>query len=502
MGLLFGVDFDTERVRIGAYDPEQGRLIAIAEAPYPTTCPRAAWAEQHPPDWWAAFVQATHQLFDAGCPRDVQAIAIAADAATVVFAQADGTPVRPAIVWADTRADAEAALTGTIEHPVLNYSGGGASPEWLVPKAMWVSRHELPTYAAAEVIADKIDYINFRLTGTWAASRLNATCKWHYDPLNGKFHADLFEDLGVPGLIEKMPGRVLPVGEPIGPVRDDVAAECGFSGAPLVVQGGIDAHLSMLGAATLDEGEMLIAGLSSVVHLCHTRQPHYMPGIWGPYPHALLDDHWIIEGGQIAGESAIGWLVDKIYQLDDIGHRKLIAAASDLEPFSTGLLALDHWNGSRTPYRDPRLRGALLGMSLAHDRVSLYRATVEAVALGTANVARSFVVDGGVPVSRVVVGGSMWQNRLWLQATADALGLPLHLTHKPITVMAGVILGACATGHGDSFMTIAREMVSYGTVIEPDLENHQRYQERLTRYREATELLAPLLRHLADTETD
>jgi ribulose kinase len=47
----------------------------------------------------------------------------------------------------------------------------------------------------------------------------------------------------------------------------------------------------------------LLASRTSVVHLTHTLEPKFIKGIWGPYPSALLEGRWLIEGGQVSGGS-------------------------------------------------------------------------------------------------------------------------------------------------------------------------------------------------------
>ncbi|MDP1044946.1 FGGY-family carbohydrate kinase, partial [Klebsiella pneumoniae] len=106
--------------------------------------------------------------------------------------------------------------------------------------------------------------------------------------------------------------------------------------------------------------------------LMHTPKRIDVPGIWGPYPDALLDGQWLMEGGQVSAGSILNWLAQKMFGLDDAGHQQLIRKAAALQPGSTGLLVLDYWMGNRTPYRSPDMRGAIMGLSLNHDRHDLY----------------------------------------------------------------------------------------------------------------------------------
>ena len=120
---------------------------AEREASYETRHPRPGWAEQSPLDWWEALGKATRGLMaDLGAP-EIDGVCVATTASTVVACKRDGTPLRPALLWMDCRAAEEADRTAASRHPVMAYSGGGDAAEWLVPKSMWLARHEPEIYA-------------------------------------------------------------------------------------------------------------------------------------------------------------------------------------------------------------------------------------------------------------------------------------------------------------------------------------------------------------------
>ena len=495
--IFLGADFGTGGVRVGAFDPSTLRLTEVSEEAYTTSYSHPGWAEQWPGHWWNAFVSATRKLLRKRSITEVGGITVSTTASTVVVTEADGSPLRPAILWMDARADAEACFTGTIKHQVLRYSGGSDAVEWLVPKAMWLAKNEPETYRRAARIVEAVDFINFRLTGEWVGSKLNATCKWNYDPGIGGFHPSLFASFGIPDLQEKLPSRIVPVGKAIGTMRPEVAEELGITSHPLVIQGGIDAHMAMLGAGTIDPGELLIIGGTSVVHLTHTLEPKFIKGIWGPYPSALLEDRWLIEGGQVSSGSILGWLAEHIFGLSSEGHHELIREVEKLSPCSSSLLTLDYWMGNRTPYRDAKLRGVIMGLSLFHDRAYMYRSAMESVALGSQNVVDSFETQG-IPLDHVVVAGGILNNRVWLKTLVDVLGRPVHLTvDANLSILAGAIAGTVALGLFPTLEKASKAIVKYDQVLEPDKNRHKLYAEALERYRRATDALTPILHELA-----
>jgi ribulose kinase len=397
----------------------------------------------------------------------------------------------------DCRAAEQADRTARSRHPVMAYSGGGDAAEWLVPKAMWLADNEPEIYARAEVICECLDYVNFMLTGRWVASRMNAACKWNYDSAAGRFVDAIYADFGVPDLPGKLPNAVYPVGAPIERLSAAAAEHLGLRNRPILAQGGIDAHIGMVGADTMAPGELLLIGGTSVVQLFQLPSGSPVDGFWGPYPHALIDDHRLVEAGQVSAGSVLSWVSGDMFQLDDAGLEALFRAAEALPVGGAGVLALDFFMGNRTPYRDPLLRGAFLGLSLGHDRAALYRAAVEGVALATAHVLKR-MGELGVTCRRIVSAGGYAKNRLWLKATVDAIGLPVQLLPDAnLTILGAAACAANGAGLVKDLFAAAKAVAQPSITVTPDMAAHARYRELLDEYLEATALLTPLLRRLA-----
>ena len=497
MARVLGLDFGTGGIRAGVFDIARRAMLGEREVGYATRYPHPGWAEQSPLEWWDALGKAVRGLMhDLGTP-EIDGICVATTASTVVVCAVDGMPLYPALLWMDCRAATQAGRTAQSRHPVMAYAGGADAAEWLVPKAMWLAANAPAIYAQAGRICECLDWVNFMLTGVWAGSRMNATCKWNYDSVLGVFHPDLYADLGVPDLPDKLPAAIHPVGGPIARISETARAHLGLANRPVLAQGGIDAHIGMLSAGTLALGELLMIGGTSVVHLFQLAEEQPVPGFWGPYPHALVDDHWLVEAGQVSAGSVLTWLCRDMFGLDEAGAARLSQEAAGFAVGGTGLLTLDYFMGNRTPYRDPLLRGAVAGLSLGHSRAALYRSAIEGIALGSANVLKR-MKEMGVPVRRIVTAGGYARNRLWLQATVDAIGLPVLLRPEANLSIIGAA-AAAATGAGlvpDLFAAAAAVSLPAVTV-EPDPTAHARYSELLAEYLELSDLLAPLSRRLA-----
>ena len=501
MGLLLGLDLGTEGARVGAFT-EDGTALGSVHRPYATTFPRAGWAEQDPDAWWAAVVDAARTLLATDACRaagPVLAVASATTASTVAVLDADGRPLRPAILWMDSRASSQAARTAGLagKHPVLAWSGGSDASEWLLPKAVWLKEHEPATWARAARVVEALDYLTFRLTGRWVGSQMNAVCKYNYDGLRGAFPVELYADLGVADLVERLPDQILPVGSVAGPLTREAAEAFGIAaGAPVVV-GGIDAHVSLLSCGASDDVVSLVSGTSSAI-IAEVDEPTETTEIWGPYPHALRTTKWLVEGGQVTSGSVLTWAAEGIMGVAREDLSALVEGASRVEAGAHGLLALDTFMGNRTPYRDARLRGAVVGLTLGTTREELYRASVEAVACGTKGVVDSFE-RAGVACGRLVFSGGIEKNRLWQQVTVDVLGREAEIVDGDnLTLRACAVIGAAGAGLVSGLDEGAAAYAPRTRTLTPDPARHALYRQTYADYVGLMQALTPLMHASVD----
>jgi len=197
----------------------------------------------------------------------------------------------------------------------------------------------------------------------------------------------------------------------------------------------------------------------------------------------------IIEGGQTSTGSVIAWF--KRTFAEGVDFDTLNAQAAALPPGAEGLLAVDHFQGNRTPHTDPLARGAITGLSLKHTQAHVYRALVESICLGTRAIVDAF--GEAFSARRIVVAGGATRSPFWLQVHADTLGLPLELTEETEACALGsAILAAHGAGHYDSIDAACAAMVRVARRVEPDMAAHAAYAPIYDRYRAAYHALQPL----------
>lgn len=496
--LFLGVDIGTQSLRAALFT-RTGVGLAIASSPLKTTYPRPTWAEQRPQAWWDALCQVVPRcLAQAGADASqVAALALDAMSSTVVAVDGEGKPLRPAIMWMDTRAHVQAARVSVSGAPVLRYAGRTVSPEFGIPKALWLRENEPDIYARTEVICECLEWLNFRLTGQWSASRNTATCKWSYIPSEGGWPNDLLKRLDATDLSERWPGGGTPPTYPgavIGTLTATAPAALGLRSGTPVAQGAIDAYAAAIGMNTLQPGQLgIILGTSSC-HMAISDKGVFGTGSWGPYPEPVMPGMWILEGGQTATGSIVRW----VEQMLGAGRtlNDLDADAVAVGPGANGLLALDYWQGNRSPRQDPLARGVFVGLTLSHDVGHLLRAVYEATTFGTRHIIEDMAAHGFYPNDMVITGGGT-HSRLWLQLHADICGLPVVLTSQPeATVLGAAMCAAVGAGAFPDLRSAGVAMVQERERIEPNPAARASYDELYGYYLAAYDALRPVMHTL------
>lgn len=484
MSCVLAVDGGTESLRARIYDLNGTCIASHAEA-YETTFSPGARAEQNPDDWWDSLCKATRAcLAEAGLSGDqIEAMAYATTCCTVVALDKAGKPLRPAIMWMDVRADkeAEAVLATGDTRLKLNADGAGpVSAEWMIPKALWIRRNEPEIYDAAETICEYQDYLTLRLTGERCASLNNVGLRWHYANREGGWAESLVGKLGMPDLVGKWPARVAAPGEVVGPLTPQAADALGLTSRTLLVQGGADALIGMIGLGVSQPGQLCLITGSSHLQFGVTEQPFHAPGIWGAYADIVYPDRYIIEGGQTSTGSIINWL--KRFVGDSFDFDEMNRKAAALPPGAEGLIVQDHFQGNRTPYTDALSRGAITGLTLAHEPHHVFRAVMEGISMGTRAILDAFA-KGGYQGREMIAGGGATNSDLFMQIHADAAGIPVRIpasTDGPS--LGSAILAAYGAGRFDSIDEGISAMIRPGRVIEPNPAAVRAYEEIYARY--------------------
>ena len=498
MDYYIGIDIGTGGVRTGIFDREGKSVIFCAE-PIELSIPQSGWAEQDPDEWWSALCASCRRAIQESgiAPSLIKGLSVDTTCCTVMFSGDDMVPMRPAIMWKDMRAADQAKFMAASGHDALKYNGyGPVSAECLPAKVLWVKQNEPEIYNHATRVYECTDWIMYKLTGRYTASLNCASCRWYYNSREGGYPKSFYNTIGLEDLIEKLPPEVLPMGECAGQLRADSAAEMGLVEGIPVGEGGADAFVGVIGLNAVDNGKMALITGSSHLHVALIDREMHSKGMWGTYPDAIVPGKFMIEGGQTSTGSIVNWIKNQLCGYYAVQAEKegvsvydiLNREAEKLPVGADGLVALDFFQGNRTPHVDPNVRGMIYGLSLIHTPAHIYRAIVESICFGTKAIIDRFEESGFSP-SGIVISGGVVKSRFWLQTHADVCDVPIIVPKETEAPCLGsAILGAVAAGAYPDIVTAAENMTGVDYILEPNHDKHQEYMFYYKKYREFYEL--------------
>jgi ribulose kinase len=412
----------------------------------------------------------------------VAGISVASTAVSVVTVGAKDEVFGPVILWMDTRAAAEAAEIATTKHPALRYTGGSVSAEWMLPKALWLKRHEPERYQHAALIVELHDLIIHALTGRWVLSRPTICAEWTYLPPPDGWPVDLLEAVGLDDLVRRWPTIVLPAGGLVGKLSREAARDSGLPAGIPVSQGLMDSYAAAIAANPFIGGRLTVSLGSSSSYLVLTDRPIFDERLLGPVRGAF-PGHWVVQGGQTSAGTCLRWFAAKF--APGTSFKELDEEAKKIPPASGGVGALDTFQGSRTPHRDPGARGGFFGLGLHHGRAHLYRALLEAVAYGGRQII-DVMRSRGVEVRDLIFCGGGSRSSIWMQTHADVLGVPITvLANDAPAALGAAICAAVGCGLHETLENASATMTQTGSTYKPNDRLASLYQAGYERYQDA-----------------
>jgi L-ribulokinase len=461
---LIGLDFGSESARGVLIDVGSGRQSAYHAHSYRHgIMTRALPGGQALPTGFALqnaadYLEAAEAILRTiGEGRNVAGIGVDFTASSPLPALADGRslseiaphdPHAYVKLWKHAGAQAYAEAINRAGGSFLANFGGRISGEWTLAKAAQIAAEAPEIWRRCDKFIESGDWLVWRLTGREARSLDFAAYKAQYAA-----------GAGYPShLVEGLEGRLsppLPVGSPAGPLSKEWRERAGILGEPIVAVAVIDSHVA-LPAVGAHEPSILVGALgTSAAYLLLDDAERPMPrGAEGRAYGAALPGLWCYEAGQAAFGDILAWFVRTFPRSDDVAENFEFynREAARLLPGQNRLVAIDWWNGNRSPFADKGLRGLIAGFDLSTSAVDIYRALMDGICFGGRSIVDGFR-DGGLSVDRIVLtSGLANSNSFLLQIMADVLGQTVHVPEldNP-TCVGAAIHAAVACGVATSF---------------------------------------------------
>ncbi|WP_119392029.1 FGGY-family carbohydrate kinase [Taklimakanibacter lacteus] len=492
--IFLGLDLGTSGCKLIAFDAE-GRELAKAHRAYRAVSPGPGLFELDAELVWREAEACFREVAAERLPGAVRTLAISVLGEAIVPVDKSGQALAPSPLSADLRATEETRELGEAIGPerITAMTGQPLSPHMSLPKLIWWRKHR------PDLVARSWKFLCF---GEFALMRLGfepvidegmASRTLAYDLERRRWSPELLEKAG---LDERRMAGVAESGIDLGIIAPAVAERLALPKGVHVMLGGHDQPMGALGAGIVAPGmasyalgttEALVVALGQ-----RSRElgRHNIPC----YPH-VMPGHYVGLAGSESGGRVLAWyhgILAAGGNADALDE--LLGRLPDSLP--TWPIFLSHLAGSGSVLNDPASLGAFHGLRFGTTADDMLLAVLEGITFEQAlNLETLTQIAGPVDLVRAMGGGT--RSALWLQMKADILNRPImKLPVRDAPCLGAAILGRAAIERQRPVAEIARYMVAGGQVIEPRVQRHAIYAERLDIYRSLYKALRPLASRL------
>lgn len=434
--MLLGIDLGTSSVKALLMTAE-GTVLGEASSAYPVRSPQPGWAESDPQDWWEGVAIAV-QAAVAERRHQVTAIGLSGQMHGVVLCDEAGTPLHPAILWADARSHSllgpyqalEPSWRDRLANPITTGMAGVS--------LLWLQQHQPVSSQTARWALQPKDWLRLQLTAAAATEPSDASGTLMYDVAGDRWFTQLLNHLHL--RTDWLP-EILPSSQVAGYLTPSAAAHLQLPSGVPVVAGAADTAAGLLGNGLLQPGIVqLTIGTGAQLATLRDRpicDPHGNTHLF----RSALPQQWY----SLAAMQNAGLALEWVRQILGMTWPELYDV-TQVPPGSEGLTFLPYLTGDRTPHLNPQPLGAWVGLGLHHTRAHLARAALEGVAFSIRQGLNALMATGiSVTALQLAGGGSLHPQ--WRQLLAEVLQVELHSSgYAAASARGAALLAGLGTG--------------------------------------------------------
>lgn len=480
-------DIGTSSIKTKLYTLK-GEVAGDIKKEYALSYPQTGWVEVHPETIWKAVQTSIKHLIRSARIKseDIEGISISGMTPSCLPVNNNGDPLRPALIWCDSRAIEECDwIRENIGVEVIHrICGNTIAPYFGGPKWLWFKNKESGLFGDTWKLLQCNSYIIYKLTSEVAMDFSQAgLCVPFFDLRKKAWSYELCDTLG-------FDMDVLPEIFSSSQVVGETSASCkGFGlekGIPVVAGGG-DFACSALGCGVFQIGE--------ACQMLGTAGDFIIPVEGKQFDPRLINTLHVSGGyvsfGNVLAGGVVNWfrnLFEALHGDGEVDFQVLEEGAGKISPGSDGLIMLPQLIGGIAPEWDVYRRGVIFGISRSHGPFHIYRAILEGVAYAFRYILEIALETGAEIKSIVAVNGGA-KNRLWRQIFADVMDLKVkYYVLGGDATIGDAALAAKGIGYIDSF-DMVKNWLGEAEENQPNHRIHEKYLQYYRIYRDIYEHL-------------
>lgn len=487
--LLLGLDIGSSSVKAALISTDSGKVVAAAQSPteeMAIDAPQSGWAEQHPDLWWQHTCTAIQKslLKAEANPTEIVAIGVAYQMHSLVAIDKSGKPVRPSIIWCDSRAVAigDKAFKSLGEHYCLtNFLNSPGN--FTASKLKWVKENEPAVYSRITKFMLPGDYIAFRLTGEISTSDTGLSEGMLWDYQKKGVAKSLLDHYGID---PSLTAEVRPVFSITGQVNKQGASEAGLiEGIPVSYRAG-DQPNNAFSLNVLNPGETAAtAGTSGVIYSVTDQNAFDPKSRVNAFIH-VNNKPEAIRNGILLCVNGTGilnsWIRKNFTSTTPIEYQHMNELAAKVKAGSEGLLMLPFGNGAERILENKVLQASWHGLDLnRHTQAHVFRAAQEGIVFA---LMYGFEILQAMKVNTKVIRAghaNMFLSPVFRRAFVNTIGVDLELYDTDGA--KGAALGAGVGAGIYSSFTEAFEGLKLLHAEQPDASLQKEYSETYSHWK-------------------
>ena len=487
---LLGYDIGSSSVKASLVEVESGRTAASAFYPKseaPILSAQSGWAEQNPDAWWEYLKMATVEVLGQVSGASVSAIGISYQMHGLVCVGKDLKPLRPAIIWCDSRAVPygnkaceDLGADWCLGH-LLNSPGN-----FTAAKLSWVKENEPELFEKIYKIMLPGDYIALRLTGELCTTVSGLSEGMMWDFAQNRPAKELLDYFG---FSEDILPEVRPTFSEQGRLSAAAAAELGLAaGIPVTYRAG-DQPNNALSLNVLNPGEIAAtAGTSGVVYgvLGEVNfDPQSRVNTFAHVNHTASDPRLGVLLC-INGTGILNSWVRRNIAFDGMTYPGMNALAKESPVGSRGISILPFGNGTERMLGNIAPGCSFHGIDFnRHGRADILRAAQEGIVFSF-QYGMEIMQQMGMKIDRIHAGNAnMFLSDVFRETLASVSGATIELydTDGSVGAARGAGLGAgIYSGPAEAFGTLHRlALVEPASDRSPYQDAYVLWRDRLQR---------------------
>ncbi|WP_225046601.1 xylulokinase [Lacticaseibacillus kribbianus] len=495
MEYVIGVDLGTSAVKV-LLVTRDGAVVATGSRPYPLSQPQPGYNEQNPDHWVEATAGAIKDVLRQSgvAAADVKGLSYSGQMHGLVLLNAAGRPLRPAILWNDTRTTKQSEeIMATMGQTFVDITRNRPLEGFTLPKLLWVKENEPEIFAQATTFLLPKDYLRYKMTGQIQMELSDAAGTVMLDVAAGRWSSAV---LAVFDLPESLCPPLIQATDQAGTLTATFAAAVGLEPGLPVFGGGADNACGAIGAGITnpDQG-MCSIGTSGVVLGYEPDATHDYHGDLHFFNHAIPGAYYSM-GVTLAAGYSLSWLKKTFAPDDDFDD--FMQATLDTSIGANGLLFTPYIVGERTPYADAAIRGSFIGVDSRQDKGDFIRAVMEGVTFSFKDILALYEANGKTFTKLTSIGGGA-HSPLWLQIQADVFDKPVVcLQSEQGPGLGAAMIAAVGLGWFKDFADCAKTFVHERETYLPNPAHVAKYAKLYKLYQQVYPQTKALSKALAE----